>query len=313
VACVAVGEPDHSDVQPAKDAKQVADLGAGSWSFRTQRDKVYENGTFAVQRFPGKFTAAFEDDPVHGKVLRSTLEKQDKVHELMPWYSILQPAKPVVLDGAPSHLGLWVKGASDWGRVIYVLRDAKGEKWTSIGTQDQYNCDDVHSWSAFNFDGWRYLRFELPGHTGYDSFRKHGTTWWRSDSGEGVVDLPLTLESIIVEQRSHILYVNDVQPVATNAVCFGKLYVEYADPADATALAVRQSRLRMPLPQGAADLPNPIADLEQAGKAEPTAITKLEAPTQHNDGTTVHVYFKEVPGAKNHFIWVSAHADGRGR
>jgi hypothetical protein len=312
VASVAVGEPDNSDVQPAKDAKQVADLGDGSWSFGAQRDKVYENGTFAVQRFPGKFTAAVEGDPARGRVLRSTLEKQDKVHELMPWYSILTPTKPVVLEGAPSQLGLWVKGASDWGRVIYVLRDAKGEKWTSIGTQDQYNCDDVHSWSAFNFDGWRYLRFELPGHTGYDSFRKHGTTWWRSDGGDGIVDLPLTLESVIVEQRSHILYVNDVQPAAGNAVRFGKLYAEYADPADATAEAVRLSRLRMPLPQGAADLPNPIAEMERTGKAEPTAITKLQAPTQHNDGTTVHVHFKEVPGAKNHFVWVSAHADGRG-
>jgi hypothetical protein len=312
VASVSVGEPDHSDVQPAKDAKQVADLGDSSWSFGTQRDKVYENGTFAVQRFAGKFTAAVEDDPVHGKVLRSTLEKQDTVHELMPWYSILTPKKPVVLDGAPSHLGLWVKGASDWGRVIYVLRDAKGEKWTSIGTQDQYNCDDVHSWSAFNFDGWRYLRFELPGHTGYDNFRKYGTTCWRSDHGDGVVDLPLTLESIIVEQRSHILYVNDVQPLAANAVRLGKLYAEYADPADATAEALRQSRLRMPLPQGAAELPNPIVQMERAGKAEATAITKLEPPTQHNDGTTVFVHFKEMPGAKNHFVWVSAHADGRG-
>src|SRR5262249_6237069 len=243
-------------------------------------------------------------DPAHGKVLRSTLGPQDAVHELMPWYNVLTPKKPVVLPGAPSHLGLWVKGGGDWGRVVYVLKDAKGEKWTSIGTQDQYNCDDVHSWSAFNFDGWRYLRFELPGHTGHDSFRKHGTTWWRSDGGDGVVDLPLTLESIIVEQRSHVLYVNDVQPAASDAVRFGKLYVEYADPADATAEARRQSRLRRPLPQGAVEWPTPTAQMERDGKAEATAIIKLEPPTQHNDGTTVSVHFKEMAGAKNHFVWV---------
>jgi hypothetical protein len=196
--------------------------------------------------------------------------------------------------------------------VIYVLRDARGERWTSIGTQDQYNCDDVHSWSAFNFDGWRYVRFELPGHTGWDNFRKHGTTWWRSDGGDGVVDLPLTLEKIIVEQRSHILYVDDVQPAASGEVEFGKLFVEYADPADATPEAVRVSRLRMPQPQGVPGLPNPIAELQKTGVGELTAITKLEAPTQHNDGTTVHVHFQESAGAKNHFVWVSAHPDGRG-
>lgn len=312
VVSAEVGQPDHSDAAPAKDAKVVADLGDGSWSYSSKQDKVYENGTFAVQRFPGKFKADIDDDATHGKVLRSTLAKQDTVHELMPWYNILTPKKPVTLDGAPSHLGLWVRGNSDWGRVVYVLKDAKGEKWTSIGTQDQYNCDDAHSWSAFNFDGWRYVRFELPGHTGWDNFRKHGTTWWRSDGGDGIVDLPLTLESIIVEQRSHLLYVNDVQPAAGDGVSFGKLFVEYASAGDAKPEAVTLSRLRMPLPAGVPNLPNPIAEQAKAGVGAGTAINKLEPPIERNDGTSVHVHFTEVVGAKQYFVWVSAHADGRG-
>jgi hypothetical protein len=312
VVAAVVGEPDHSDTQPADGAKAVADLGDGTWKYSSKRDLTYENGTFAMARFPGKFTAEIVKDAARGIVLRSTLDKQDTVHELMPWYNILTPAKPVVLEGAPAALGLWVKGASDWGRVVYVLRDAKGEKWTSIGTQDQYNCDDVHSWSAFNFDGWRYLRFELPGHCGWDNFRKHGTTWWRSDGGDGVVDLPLTLESVIVEQRSHVLYVNDVQPAEAPSVCLGKLCVEYANPADATAEAVRQSLLRMPLPAGVPDLPNPVAEMKRDGVGPATTITKLQPPLERNDGTSVHVHFTEVAGAKAHYVWVSAHADGRG-
>jgi hypothetical protein len=312
VVAAAVGPPDHADARPAAGATVVADLGDGTWKYTSARDKIYENGTFAVARFPGKFTAEVINDPEKGKVLRSTLQKQDAVHELMPWYNILVPAKPVVLEGAPAALGLWVKGASDWGRVIYTLKDARGERWTSIGTQDQYNCDDVHSWSAFNFDGWRYLRFELPGHAGWDCFRKHGTTWWRSDGGDGVVDLPLTLENIIVEQRSHILYVNDVQPAASPSVSLGTLLVEYATAAEATPEAVRQSRLRMPLPAGVPDLPNPVATLQREGVGAATAITRLEPPLERNDGTLVRVHFKEVPGAKSHFVWVSTHGDGRG-
>jgi hypothetical protein len=311
VVSASVGEPDHSDAHLAPGAKEMADLGDGSWSYTSARNKTYEKGTFAMMRYPGKFTAEVVSDPVRGKVLRSTLGKQQTVHELMPWYNVLAPRKPVVLAGAPAALGLWVKGASDWGRVIYVMRDAKGEKWTSIGTQDQYNCDDVHSWSAFNFDGWRYLRFELPGHTGYDNFRKHGTTWWRSDGGDGVVDLPLTLENIIVEQRSHLLYVNDVKKATSDTVHFGKLFIEYAAPEDAADEAVRLSRLRQPLPAGAAALPNPIAELQRDGVGPLTAVTKLVPPLEHNDGTTVHVHFQEVAGAKKHFVWVSAHADGR--
>jgi hypothetical protein len=312
VVSVAVGEPDNLDAKPAETARVVADLGDGSWAFSSDRNKTYEAGTFAMARFPGKFASAVENDPIHGKVLRSTLGKQNTVHELMPWYSTLVPKKPVTLEGAPAHLGLWVKGASDWGRVVYVLKDAKSEAWTSIGTQDQYNCDDVHSWSAFNFDGWRYVRFELPGHTGHDSFRKHGTTWWRSDGGDGIIDLPLTLDRIIVEQRTHVLYVNDVQPVASDSVSFGKLYAEYASPADATSEAVRISRLRMPPPAANAPLPNPIADIQKDGTLEATTITRLEPPLDRNDGTTVHVHFKEVSGAAGYQVWVGTRPDGRG-
>jgi hypothetical protein len=311
VFAAVVGEPDHSDAAPAPGAKVVADLGDGSWKVSDKRDRIYENGTFAMQRFPGKFTTEIVDDRT-GKVLRATLGKQETTHELMPWYTFLTPAKPIELSGAPAALGVWVQGASDWGRIIYLLRDAKGERWTSIGTQDQYNCDDVHSWSAFNFDGWRYLRFELPGHVGYDSFRKHGTTWYRSDGGDGIVDLPLKLEAIILEQRSHILYVNDVQPASSSSVCLGKLYVEYTDPADATEEAVRISRLRMPLPAGVPELPNPIAAMQREGVGAPAAITKLTPPLERNDGTAIQVSFREAAGAKAYHIWVSAHADGRG-
>jgi hypothetical protein len=323
VASCAVGQPQHGE-RPAETAKPVADLGDGSWTYSDQRDKIYEEGTFAMARYLGRFSAATTVDAEQGKVLVSRLEKQDRVHELMPWYNVLVPKKKVVLPGAPSHLGVWVKGASDWGRVIYVLRDARGEKWTSIGTQDQYNCDDVHSWSYFNFDGWRYLRFELPGHTGPDSFRKHGTTWWRSDApptpkdakvaaplGDGIVDLPLTLESLIVEQRSHVLYVNDVQPAASAEVALGKLFVEYADAADATPAALALSKLRLPLPKGVPELPNPIALMEKEGSAEPTRVLKLDPPLEHNDGTAVHVHFAEMKSDK-HFVWAGVRPDGRG-
>jgi len=316
ITAVEAGTPDHSDTAPADGARLVADLGDGSWSFSPERDLRYEEGNFAIMRYPGKFGSQVTRDARHGAVLASRLVEQDTVRELMPWYAVLKPAKPVILPGAPAKLGLYVRGASDWGRVVYSLRDAEGERWISVGTKNDWNCDDIHSWSSFNFDGWRYVTFELPGHLGYDGFRRHGTTWWGSEGGPaesaGVVDLPLTLEKIIVEQRTHILYVNDVQPVSTHTVCFGKLYAEYADPADATDEAVRLSRLRMPIPEGLPDLPNPIADMERDGTGAPTAITKLVPPEREPDGTRAEVSFDPVEGAPKYSIWVAAHPDGRG-
>ena len=253
--------------KPAGGAKPVADLGDGSWAFTAERNKTYEHGTFAMARI--RANSPRRSRPIRatarccGRRSASRTRFMNSCRGTAPWC----PRKPVVLDGAPAQFGLWVKGASDWGRVVYVLKDAKGETWTSIGTQDQYNCDDVHSWSAFNFDGWRYVRFELPGHTGYDSFRKHGTTWWRSDAGDGIVDLPLTLDRIIVEQRTHVLYVNDVQPAASDSVRFGKLYAEYASPADATPEAVRNQQ---------------VAD---AAACRQRARCRTRSPTLQKDGT----------------------------
>jgi hypothetical protein len=311
VASAAIGEPDNSDAKPAPGALQLANLGDGTWHYTSEQDTTYENNDFDTARSLGRFRGSVVTDTGFGPVFASKLDKQDRVRELMPWYNTLVPEKPIVLPGAPSAIGLWVKGASDWGRVVYCLRDAKGERWISIGSKDQWNCDDTHSWSSFNFDGWRYLRFELPGNTGYDNYRKYGSTWWRSEGGDGVVDLPLTLDKIIVEQRTNILYVNDVQPVSSDTVCFGKLFVEYASPKDATEEAVRLSRLRMPAPGRAVNLPNPIADMETAGTGAPTSIVRFEPPLDRNDGTTVHVYFQEIPGAKTYFVWCSSHKDGQ--
>jgi hypothetical protein len=311
VASAQVGAPDNSDAVQPKEAKVLADLGDGTWRFTNQRDLLLEKNHWAVMHYPGKFSTSPINDAAHGRVLQTKLEKQDKVHQLMPWYNVLKPAKPITIPGAASHLGLWVKGSSDWGRFIYVLRDAKGEQWYSIGEKDQYNCDDTHSWSMFNFDGWRYLTFELPGNAPWDKYRKAGSTWWRFTDG-GVADLPLQLEAIIVEQRTHILYVNDVQPVASDTVQFGKLFAQYQSPGDASGEAVRISKLKMPRPVGHASLNNPIADLEKNGTGAPTKLLRLEEPLHYADGTRMHVYFEEVPGAAKYYLYCGPYADGAG-
>lgn len=312
IASITVGTPEHGDARPAPGARLVAELGDGSWAFTGERDLALEGNHVAIMHYPGRFTARATHDPVHGAWLTSKLERQSTVHELMPWYNVLRPKKPISLPGAPSKLGLWVKAASDWGRVVYVLRDAKGERWESIGAKDAYNADDPHSWSQFAFDGARYLTFELPGHTGWDSYRKNGTTWWRSDGGDGVVDLPLSLEAIVLEQRSHVLYVNDVQPAASDEVSLGRLYVEYDTPGDASEEAIRISRLRAPAPVRTGPLPNPIAELARIGRGAAPDLLGVRPPTHAYDGTRAHIDFRRLPGKTRYELWVSAHADGQG-
>lgn len=315
-AQVALGDPDHGDSQPGTIAAKLGNLGDGTWKVVAQEDKDYaESYPMQVARFVGKMSASVTDVPKDkgSKALAVRLEKQDKERKVMPWYTTLVPRKPVVIPGKASHLGLWVRAASDFGRVVYFLRDAHDEKWISVGTKEQWNCDDTHQWSVFNFDGWRYLRFEMPSNLPYDSFRELGSTWWgHYGKGDGIIDLPVALEKIIIERRTHAMYVNDPQPAKPDDVLLGDLYAEYATPFDKTGDVVKLSRIRMPVPAGVPALGNPIKDLARTGVGEPVSVTRVEPPMHQYDGTRCLVFFDKAPSAVTYNVWVSPYADGSG-
>jgi len=334
IQSVEVGTPDHSNAitwaetrnqqtwhtGPARFGPEIrkklkiASFGDGTWQLqRAERDELYETNNYDTMRYHGRMSARLAtDDERRGLHLAVRLEKQEVERKLMPWYSIIRPKKPVTIPGKARQLGLWVKAHSDWGRVVYCLRDANGERWVSIGTKDQWNCDDLHSWSCFNFDGWRYVHFELPSHTAYDTFREYGMTWWRHAAGDGIVDLPLSIEKIIVERRTHILYVNDVQPITPADVLLSDLYAAYEDEFHTTEEVVRRNRIRMPLPEAPASLPNPIMRMAETNPLPATKLHKVTDPDWGYDGTRCHVHFDEVEGASQYQVWVAAHEDGRG-
>ena len=330
---VALGEPDHSNAvawlrgreqetfqtgpakldPPVAFEKTIADLGDGTWQISAKSNALYAQNNYDTSRYHGKMSIwTTNDQDKSGQFLAVHLEQQEKERKLMPWYTVLQPGKPVVVPGRASALGLWVKAHSDWGRVVYYLKDAKGEKWLNVGTKDQWNCDDPYSFAAFNFDGWRYLRFDLPGHLPYDNYRTAGTTWWGHYGGDGVVDLPVTLDSIIVERRTHVMYVNDVQPANSADVLLGQLVAEYASPGDDTEEAIRVSKIRREVPKGNFEKNNPIKRFADTGVLPPTTIEKITLPDWDNDGTKCFVHFKAMPDIAAYQAWIAVDPDGFG-
>lgn len=317
---IELGKPDHGDAVPGAHTMTLANMGDGKWRVSTGRDLTYEdNHPLQMARFQGAMSVKSVAAPERcgGSALAVHLEKQKKVRKTMPWYTTLVPGKPITIPGRASHIGLWVKGSSDWGRVVYSLRDAAGERWVSVGTREQWNVDDIHCWSKFCFDGWRYLRFEMPSNLPYDSYRENGSTWWghfdeEGRKGDGIVDLPLRLEKIMVERRTHVMYVN--QPVLADPadVLLGDLIVEYAASENMGNAAVKLSRLRMPIPKGKAVLDNPIKDLVSNGTVEAVTGLRVTDPAHHANGRQCDVHFTPVAGAKQYDIWVSTYADGRG-
>jgi len=60
---------------------------------------------------------------------------------------------------APAHgVGIWVRGNSNWGRVLFELEDENGQTVRSTGTGG-WGCDacDWPGYLAVNFDGWNFV------------------------------------------------------------------------------------------------------------------------------------------------------------
>jgi len=258
---------------------------------------------------------AIESPERGGAVWQITLGDPAKERKLAAFYGVFRPRAPIPIPGKAAALGVWARGQSNWGRIIYEIEDAKGEIWQSIGAKDGWNCDDTHCWSYFNFDGWRYLEFPLPGHLAGDDYRRKETVWW-NHSAEGVVDLPLKLTRIIIEHRTHNIYVNDCLPVADRSVQLDALTAVYQGAEAKTDAPVRLQReaagvVKVPPARGAA-LPNPIAALKEQGTGAPTVITKVAPPEERYDGTRIVVGVRPVSGATEYRVYVSAYADGAG-
>ena len=312
-AAIALGAPDNSD---AKAGEHVVTLGRAADLLsakpglfaRVETDDDYLTSFVKmVKRFPAEFDVKRTDEGL-SVALKSTGDQPDR--GVMPYYTTLHC--DVELPGVPETIALAVKAGGDWGRVVYELSDAKGEKWVSTGQRDSWNVDDQGALSYFIHDGWRLLKFPLPGAREYDAFRTKGTVWWGCYGGDGIVDYPLTLRKVYVERRPKTIYVNSLEPVpGFGPVVLGDLHLEYASEDDKTDAAVARTRRRMKVDAG--ELPDVYAALEKAGELPATEILSVEhPPIQDIDGRKALFSFRETPEARGYDLYVSLRPDGRG-
>jgi len=303
-------------VSPGDHAIVLDALGT-AWTYVPGAYPPHAEGHWAMSRHAGPMRSEIvQDETRNAPVWQITLEKPEVTRELTAWYGVFEPPAPIAIPGKARALGVWADGRSNWGRIVYELMDAEGETWRSIGTRDDWNCDDTHTWSFFNYDGWRYIEFPLPSHQPGDDYREHETVWWGSDGGDGVVQLPLTLQKVIVEQRTHNIYAHDLVEVPDRSVRLHNLTAVYDDAESMSDAPVALQRATAGLLQWdteGAPLPNPIADLRENGPGAPTAFEKL-APPDDYDGlvTKLDISLRPIEGAKEYRVYVAAYEDGRG-
>ena len=116
-------------------------------------------------------------------------------------------------------MGVWVKGDSNWGRIMFELVDAEGEVWRTTSTTG-WGCD-VLDWPgniAVNFDGWNFVALALRE---TDLFNDHSPgpvieQWATNGAGDKKMTLPLKLNGLIVELNRKPLQLTEFMEVASS-------------------------------------------------------------------------------------------------
>jgi hypothetical protein len=164
-------------------------------------------------RRPGKFTLREQNDAEQGACLEVTLQKEGELPAVVAEYTALKLKQPALIPGRPHSIGMWVKGDSSWGRIMWEIEDAKGERFRSSGGGN--DGGDWGNYSALDFDGWCFMSFPLTN----DSPLVHiepgpGSKQWESN-GDGRLDYPLKLTGIYVITHRQSLNLTKMMPVRT--------------------------------------------------------------------------------------------------
>ena len=264
--------------------------------------------------YPGPMRQEIVDSPERqAKVWRVALETPEKERAFAGWFGVFRPQAPIDIPGRARALGIWAKGCSDWGRIVYEIRDANGETFLSVGAAESWNSNDNYHWSCFNFDGWRYIEFPLPNNLAGDAYREKDSVWWGHDR-EGVVDLPVTLTGVIIEHRTHNVYVDELVTSPETTVDLDNLLAVYESPemmTDAPVNLQRGAAIRF-TPRDGSSLPNPLSELSTKSEVAPTVIESFSKPEAWYDGKQITVQAKAVEEATEYRVYVSSYENGAG-
>ena len=209
---------------------QVFERPDGPWRWRVapEPDEGLDNWCAYSPLQQGKFTLG---GTKQGS-LEVTLQPQPEIPDVVGRYAVLEPINgPVKIPGEPKRIGIWVKGNSGWGRVMFEVLDAKGRKWSSNGWEEAPNSWDMSDWEArtcINFDGWNFISVGLDLHhpSGYyaPDFRH-----WRCHGDNGITNeiaYPLKFSRLYLIMREKLVYVTDMVPANSMTIELRDLTVE---------------------------------------------------------------------------------------
>ncbi|MEN6545171.1 MAG: hypothetical protein ABFE07_03940, partial [Armatimonadia bacterium] len=208
--------PDDAPPRSFRMADAMKDV--REWKLAAEKDPLVEQTTrpHLPYRTAGHFVLRGVKEAQVGDCVEVELvARKDLPTPLLGQYGMLRLAKPVVLEGEPTTLGMWVKGNSGWGDVWFETEDAAGVRRVSCGTvmhdADVYDYDGR---VAVNFDGWAFLSFPMTDKSPIPdlSTGSVGNLWEATDRSKAV-QYPVKLTGIGFCVRQDVMGLTEMKPM----------------------------------------------------------------------------------------------------
>jgi len=181
---------------------------AAAWSL--VRDESLTKTTGELPRHVmGKFSLRQVDDQERGKCLELELHGDGSLSDYLGEYCALAADRPAAIPGEPHTLGLWVKGNSSWGKVVFEFQDAAGAVWRT-------HANEWHDWQgelSINFDGWHLIQFPIDRQSPI-IYSSPGGRCQRVKGSGAQVDYPIRLVKLYVVMNRKALDPTEMQPVS---------------------------------------------------------------------------------------------------
>lgn len=195
--------------EPAPAEFRVADRldGVSAWSLCDDPSLTKTTGELP-RHVPGKFSLRQVEDDQRGRCLELELHGDRELSEYIGEYGVIAAASPQPLAGQPHTLGMWVKGNSSWGKIVFEFRDARGNVWRTHG-------NEWHDWPgelSINFDGWHLVQFPIDERSPI-VYSSPGGRCQRVKGSDSEVTYPIGLSKLYVVLNRQALDPTEMQPV----------------------------------------------------------------------------------------------------
>jgi len=156
----------------------------------------------------GDFALIQVIDKEKGQCLELRLKKTEAVPDIVSEYAVMKLKSPAWVSGKPDRIGLWVRGDSGWGKIVFEIQDATGALWRTEGA--------YHDWSgdlSICHDGWRYMDFPIDGSSTERNISA-GRRWnTNSPSKDAKIEFPIKIVGLYVVMNRKALDLSEMKDV----------------------------------------------------------------------------------------------------